>query len=82
MQNRMTFGVKRTGLRGLAMIATCALFAGVAMAQNTELRIMTPQAQRCVADCQARAASCYQHARTGDAKENCEVNGTRCKRGC
>ena len=81
MQNKVTFVVKRSGLRGL-LIATCALFAGTAMAQNTELRIMTPQAQRCVANCQARAASCYQHARTGDAKENCEVAGTHCKRGC
>lgn len=82
MQNRVTFGAKRSGLRNLAMIATFALLAGMQMAQGTELRIMSPEAQRCDANCRARAQSCYQHARTESAREDCEGAGTRCRRGC
>ncbi len=82
MQNRVTSSAKRRGLCGLAMIATCALFAGTQMAQGTELRIMSPQAQRCDANCSARAQSCYRNAKTNGARENCEAAGTRCRRGC
>jgi hypothetical protein len=72
----------RCGLTSLAVIVAFALTAGAAMAQTTPLRIMSPQARRCVASCQARTQSCYQHATSGGARENCEVNGSHCKRGC
>ncbi len=82
MQNKVTFGVNHGGLRNLAMMAIFALFAGTQTAQSTELRIMTPQAQRCDANCQQRAQSCYRHAKTDSARESCEGDGTRCRRAC
>jgi hypothetical protein len=77
-----TFSAMRRGLSGLAAIAAFAMFAGVAVAQATPLRIMSPQAQRCVASCQARTQSCYSHAASEGAREVCEINGSHCKRGC
>lgn len=77
-----TFSAMRRGLSGLAAIAAFALFASAAAAHATPLRIMSPQAQRCVASCQARTQSCYSHATSEGARENCEVNGSHCKRGC
>lgn len=76
------FNAARYGLGSLAVVALFALLAGTAMAQTTQLRILTPRAQRCIASCQQRAQSCYHHATSEGARENCEVNGSRCKRGC
>lgn len=76
------FSAMRGGLIGLAAIAPVALFSATAMAQTTPLRILTPQAKHCISSCEARAQSCYHHATSEGARENCEVNGSHCKRGC
>lgn len=62
--------------------ASAASVAGVQVAQTTPLRMVGPRAQRCIASCAQKAASCYRNARNNSARESCELYGSRCRRGC